>query len=58
VTTWAVVPASQQKNKVALDFLRFVLHSGGTTADSMGYTPLPDSLVKLIDASFAKDLTN
>ncbi len=54
-TTWVLMPAKGAATEKSLDFFRWALEKGGPFADAQGYTPLPPSLVKLIEASWAKN---
>jgi phosphate transport system substrate-binding protein len=56
-TTFVLMPAApadQAKSKAALDFFRFAFKHGGEQATRLDYVPLPDNLVKQIDAYIAK----
>jgi len=54
-TTWILMPQKGANTEKSLDFFRWALHSGGALADVQGYTPLTPKLVKLIEASWAKN---
>lgn len=57
--TWVVVKRDQsrgQTGKRTLDYFRWALHYGNSAADALGYTPLPDNVVKLIEAAWAKEI--
>jgi phosphate transport system substrate-binding protein len=45
------------QNKLALDYLDWCLRSGQEQAKALDYVPLPDAVVKQIEASWTKDLT-
>jgi ABC-type phosphate transport system substrate-binding protein len=56
---WIVLPRNRRKapeGQGVTDFFRRMLHNGATLADSMGYTPMPEKVVGLIDASLRKEL--
>lgn len=58
-TTWIVMPVDQRKTergRGTLDFVRWCLEHGSEMASAAGYTPLPESLVKLVEASWVKDV--
>jgi phosphate transport system substrate-binding protein len=44
------------KNKEVLKFLDWALHDGQADAEKLDYVPFPDSVVKQIEASWAKEL--
>jgi phosphate transport system substrate-binding protein len=44
------------KNKAVLQFLDYALHDGSADAEKLDYVPFPDSVVKQIEASWAKTL--
>jgi phosphate transport system substrate-binding protein len=57
--TWIVLPRTQRKapgGQGVADFFRWVLYNGAMLADSMGYTPMPEKVVGLIEASLRKEL--
>jgi phosphate transport system substrate-binding protein len=45
-----------EKNKGVLQFLDYALHDGAADAEKLDYVPFPDSVVKQIEASWAKTL--
>lgn len=53
-TTWVLMPVKGAANDKCLDFFRWALNSGTQLADAQGYTPLPASLVRLIESSWVK----
>jgi phosphate transport system substrate-binding protein len=44
------------QNKMVLQFLDWALHKGQDQAKALDYVPMPDSVVKQIEASWAKNL--
>ena len=51
--TWILLPARGASSEKCLSFFRWALGSGAGLADAQGYTPLPASVVKLVEASWA-----
>ena len=49
-------PADAQHSKDALDFFRWALENGQADAKALDYVPLPDSLVKQIEAYWAENI--
>lgn len=49
-------PADAQRSKDALDFFRWALENGQADAKALDYVPLPDSLVKQIEAYWAENI--
>ncbi|HEX5305090.1 MAG TPA: phosphate ABC transporter substrate-binding protein PstS [Dyella sp.] len=57
-TTWAIMykkPKNVEHTKVAFDFFKWSYENGQAAAASLDYVPLPDSLVKQIEAYWASD---
>ena len=57
-TTWAIMykkPKNAEHTKVAFDFFKWSYENGQPQAASLDYVPLPDSLVKQIEAYWASD---
>ncbi len=55
-TTFIIVPKEPKdlaRNKVIIDFFRWSLEDGKVQANSLDYAPLPESLVKQIEAYWA-----
>ena len=44
------------QNKMVLQFLDWCLHHGQPQAEALGYVPMPDNVVKQIEAAWAKNL--
>lgn len=44
------------QNKLVLQFLDWCLHHGQPQAEALGYVPMPENVVKQIEASWAKNL--
>jgi phosphate transport system substrate-binding protein len=59
-TTWAVCYAQQspETGKQLAAFFSWVVHDGQKFAEGLHYAPLPDSLVKVIDAKIQKIKTD
>ncbi|UXI69692.1 phosphate ABC transporter substrate-binding protein PstS [Tahibacter amnicola] len=58
--TWVVMPRTPRKmaeDQGTLDFFTWVLRNGATLADAQGYTPMPERVVKLVEAAWAKEVT-
>lgn len=58
-TTWAIMykqPKNATQSKAALDFFRWSFHNGQAQATALDYVPLPDSLVKQIEAYWAQNI--
>jgi phosphate transport system substrate-binding protein len=49
-------PKVPAQSKEALDFFKFALNEGAADAKALNYIPLPPSLVKLIEAYWAKNI--
>ena len=57
-TTWAIMykaPKDAAHSKTAFDFFKWSFEQGQKDADSLDYVPLPDSLVKQIEAYWKSD---
>jgi len=57
-TTWVIMykePKNAERSKVAFDFFKWSLENGQKDAAALDYVPLPDSLVKKIEAYWASD---
>ncbi|PWK81232.1 phosphate ABC transporter substrate-binding protein (PhoT family) [Fulvimonas soli] len=57
-TTWAIMykkPKNAEHTKVAFDFFKWSLENGQQQAASLDYVPLPESLVKQIEAYWASE---
>ncbi|UXI68038.1 phosphate ABC transporter substrate-binding protein PstS [Tahibacter amnicola] len=57
--TWAVVsrtPRRMADGQGTLDFFRWVIRNGAALADAQGYTPMPERVVKLIEAAWAREM--
>jgi phosphate transport system substrate-binding protein len=55
-TTWAIMykdPKDAARSKAALEFFKWSLENGQKQASSLDYVPLPESLVKQIEAYWA-----
>jgi len=49
-------PADAQRSKEALDFFRWALENGQADAKALDYIPLPDALVKQVEAYWAENI--
>ena len=57
-TTWAIMyktPKDASHTKTAFDFFKWSFESGQKDADALDYVPLPDTLVKQIEAYWKSD---
>ena len=60
-TTWVIMykkSKNAEHSKVAFDFFKWSLENGQQYAASLDYVPLPDTLVKQIEAYWASDFKN
>jgi len=58
-STWALVYKSQDKaetGKAVLDFFDYAYKNGQPASESLDYVSMPESVVKLIEASWTKDI--
>lgn len=56
-TTFALVPKpATRRTREVLNFFRLSLETGGTDATALGYVPLPEALVKQVNAYWAASL--
>jgi phosphate transport system substrate-binding protein len=58
-TTWAIMykkPKDAGRSRAALDFFKWSFEQGQAQAASLDYVPLPDSLVKQIEAYWAQNI--
>ncbi len=58
-STWALVYKNQDKadiGKAVLSFFDYAYKSGQPASESLDYVSMPDNVVKLIEASWAKDI--
>ena len=58
-TSWVVMhkhPKDAEKTKVVLDFFRYAYTDGKKAASALDYVPLPDSLVRRVEAYWATEL--
>lgn len=46
-----------EQNKLALQFLDWAMHKGQDQAKALDYVPLPDNVIKLVEATWAKELS-
>ncbi len=60
-TTWVIMykkSKNPEHTKVAFDFFKWALESGQQEAAALDYVPLPDTLVKQIEAYWTSDFKN
>ena len=58
-TTWAIMykkPKNAAQTRAALDFFKWSFENGKAQAASLDYVPLPDSLVRQIEAYWAQNI--
>jgi phosphate transport system substrate-binding protein len=49
-------PPKPEETKAVLSFFNWAFHNGGQMAAALDYVPMPDSVVKLVEATWARDV--
>ena len=49
-------PANPAASKDALEFFRWAYEKGDKMAEELDYIPMPDNVVKMVEAMWAKDI--